>query len=323
MAGRLPLVFTRGVAATCGYSPGQARRRIASGAWIRLRRGVYVEAYRLTNDTEHPGSAAFFTHLAALAAAVAAAGRPVWVAGASARWLFDLPEAHRMGQLITLCSASPGAHSTTHDGMTIRCVAVPPPHRTTMYGVPVLTPARVAVDALRQEGLAEALMIGDRALRRSLATRRHLDEVIGCCRGWPGIGLARQRVALLDPRRETPLESGSIALFVERNLPIPEPQYEVRHAGRLVGRADFAWVAHRVLGEADGKTKYVDDLPGSGPPEERIWRERLRQDGFLEAGWEVARWTDYERRHRPERVEQRIRAAMHRAQRLGLLGLAD
>ncbi len=86
----------------------------------------------------------------------------------------------------------------------------------------------------------------------------------------------------------------------------------------MVGRADFAWIEHRVLGEADGRTKYVDDLPNAGPPEQRIWAERLRQDDFQEAEWEVVRWTDFERRYRPERVQQRILAAFSRAERLGL-----
>lgn len=202
--------------------------------------------------------------------------------------------------------------------MTISPAGVPRHHRCTVHGVPVLAPARVVADALRLEPLAEALMIGDRALRIGATTRDEVEEVLADCRGWRGIAAARERVPLLDPRRETPLESGSVALFVERNLPLPQAQYEVWHGGRLVGRADFAWVAQRVLGEADGKSKYVDDLPGSGPPEERIWRERLRQDELQEASWEVARWTDYERRYRPYVVERRIRVAFERAERLGL-----
>jgi hypothetical protein len=239
--------------------------------------------------------------------------------------LHGLPEAHQPGDVVTLACQVGGNHHTTHDGMTITPSAVPPHHRTEVHGIPTLSAPRTVVDALRLEQLPEALMIGDRALRlasvtrgRSGASRDELNGVLNDCCGWPGIVQARERAALLDGRRETPLESGSVAMFIECGLPIPEPQYEVWLDGRFVGRSDFAWIARRTLGEADGKTKYVDDLPNAGPLAERIWRERLRQDGLQQAGWEVVRWTDYERRHYPERVRQRILAAFARAQRLGL-----
>lgn len=226
---------------------------------------------------------------------------------------------------MTLTCQAGGNHHTTHNGMTITPSAVPPHHRAVVNGIPTLSAPRTVVDALRIEPLAEALMIGDRALRlsdatrgRSGATRDQIDGVLSDCRGWPGIVRARERAALLDGRWETPLESGSVAMFIECGLPMPEPQYDVWLRGRFVGRSDFAWVAQRTLGEADGKTKYVDDFPTAGPLAERIWRERLRQQDLEEAGWEVVRWTDYERRHYPERVQKRILAAFARAHRLGL-----
>jgi hypothetical protein len=90
--------------------------------------------------------------------------------------------------------------------------------------------------------------------------------------------------------------------------------------GRFLGRADFGWPELRVLGEADGKTKYVDDLDGAPPPEDRVWSERLRHGEFNDAGWEVARWNDHERRHSPLVVVQRVLSAAERARRLGPTG---
>jgi hypothetical protein len=90
--------------------------------------------------------------------------------------------------------------------------------------------------------------------------------------------------------------------------------------GRFLGRADFGWPKLRVLGEADGKTKYVDDLEGAPPPEERVWSERLRHGEFNDADWEVARWTDHERRRSPLLVVHRVLSASDRARRLGLTG---
>lgn len=324
MPSELPLVFTREVASRCGYSTGQIKHRLMTGEWTRIRRGVYAESRRLTGDIAGAHSPQFLAELAALASAVAAAGQPVWLAGRSARRLHGLPEAHQPGDKVTLACQVGGNHHTTHTGMTITPSTVPPHHRAKVHGIPTLSAPRTVVDALRLEQLPEALMIGDRALRmaaitrgRSGATREELNGVLDDCRGWPGIVQARERAALLDGRRETPLESGSVAMFIECGLPIPQPQYEVWFDGQFLGRSDFAWIAQRTLGEADGKTKYVDDLPNAGPLDERIWRERLRQDGLQQAGWEVVRWTDYERRHYPERVQQRILAAFARAQRLG------
>ncbi len=99
MAAELPLVFTRSVAAECGFSTGQIRRRILGGAWTRLNRGVYAETRRLSGATGETHGRHLLAELAALSSAVAAAGQPVWVAGPSARWLLNLPEARRPGDV--------------------------------------------------------------------------------------------------------------------------------------------------------------------------------------------------------------------------------
>jgi len=216
---------------------------------------VYADTRTLSGATGETHGRHFLAELAALSSAVAAAGQPVWVAGPSARWLLNLPEARRPGDVITLTSEVGASHHSAHAGMTIRPAAVPPHHRAKVHGIPTLSAPRVVVDALRAEPLAEALMIGDRALRNRSMTRDQLNGVLLDCRGWPGIVAARQRATLLDGRRETPLESGSAALFIEWGLPLPEPQFEVWLHGRMVGRADFAWIEHRVLGEAEGRTK--------------------------------------------------------------------
>jgi hypothetical protein len=61
-----------------------------------------------------------------------------------------------------------------------------------------------------------------------------------------------------------------------------------------VAFADFAWPDHGVLGEFDGKGKYLRDLrPGEGPGE-ALFREKLREDRLRDLGWVVVRlvWSD-------------------------------
>jgi hypothetical protein len=313
----LPLVFTRANARSAGYSIGQINRRVHSRTWVTLRRGAYAERTRLFDPDRNEETALRVQELARIAAALVVSGRDTFVSDRAARFLHRLPEAMRPDDPVTLVAAGRRTHGSGRDGVRITPAGVPSAHRTTVQGLAVLTKARLAVDALRAEDLAEALMVGDGALRAG-ATTTEVEAVLGDCVGWPGIGEARTRVALLDVRHETPLESASVAMFVERDLPLPEPQVEIWHEGRFLGRADFGWRKQRVLGEADGKTKYVDDLPGAPPPEERVWSQRMRQADFEDIGWEVTRWTDSERRFKAELVERRIRTAFARAERLGL-----
>jgi hypothetical protein len=299
-------------------------RRLATGVWVSIRRGVYAEAATLYDPTLSETAARRRLHTAEIGAAFLAAGRPVGVSGKGARFLHGLPEASRAGEHVELVTQPDSGHAVRHQGFSVTPADVPRGHRTKLQGIPALAASRVAVDSLRTEDLATALMVGDAVLQRRLASLTQLEQAIYDCAGWPGIVQARQRIAWVDGRRESPLESGSFALFVEHGLParlpLPQSQFTVTCEGRFLGRADFGWPELRVLGEADGKTKYVDDLDGAPPPEDRVWSERLRHGEFNDAGWEVARWTDHERRHSPLVVVQRVLSAAERARRLGPTG---
>lgn len=76
----------------------------------------------------------------------------------------------------------------------------------------------------------------------------------------------------------------------------------------MIGRVDFFWAEYRVIGEADGRVKYVDE---SSP--EALWAEKLRQERLENAGFIVVRWTWSEHFNDPFRVVARIRAAFARA----------
>jgi hypothetical protein len=75
-------------------------------------------------------------------------------------------------------------------------------------------------------------------------------------------------------------------------LPMPRPQWQVRDSeGELVGRADFGWVAHRVVGEFDGRVKYGRLLRPGEDPGDAVYREKLREDALRAEGITVVRWT--------------------------------
>jgi hypothetical protein len=315
-------VFTRRQAIAAGYSPAKVRWLVESGSWRRLGRGIYAVRdpdrtglwFRDADEVDH------HHWLAAIVSARRSSGMPVWVGGRSARTLYGLPEGNAPGAPVRLvCAIADARHHARNVGWVLSRAAVPPSHVSEVAGLPVLSASRVVVDALRTERLDSALMVGDRALRLGLVSTSSLHGVIADESGWPGIRAARARLLLLDARRESPLESGSAAMFVEQGIPTPVSQYEIfDEEGRLVARVDFAWPEQRVVGEADGRIKYDSNLPGALPPDQRLWAERLRQDELTTRGWEIVRWTDRERRLRPDRVRARILNAFKRAHDLGL-----
>ena len=91
-------------------------------------------------------------------------------------------------------------------------------------------------------------------------------------------------------------------------------QFKVRHpSGRLAGRTDFAWPEHKLLGEFDGKQKYLRIRRPDETIEEAILREKAREDLLRElTGWGFIRlvWKDLAM---PATTEARIRRALVRA----------
>ena len=108
-------------------------------------------------------------------------------------------------------------------------------------------------------------------------------------------------------------ESISRARFLEVGLPAPELQVEVyMKSGLWVARGDFGWREKRVIGEFDGKVKYV------GTPDEvadAVMREKAREQAIRDAGWWVVRWT-WKDLGDPKALRQRIEAAFRAAENL-------
>ena len=84
-----------------------------------------------------------------------------------------------------------------------------------------------------------------------------------------------------DGRAESALESWTRSRFITLRLPMPDLQRNVVGASGWVARSDFLWDEYRVVGEADGKVKYLQD---------ELWDEKQRQDDVEDAEYEVIRW---------------------------------
>jgi hypothetical protein len=203
--------------------------------------------------------------------------------------------------------------SGTRDGVSIHRLSLDPADVTLLPNRPggdpahrrllVTSPLRTWVDIARTSTLADALSVGDRALRDGLLRADELSEAADLVHG-RGSQRVRAAAGLVHAGRETPLESWSAACFHEWELPQPQVQVVVvveDHSGRFVGRVDFLWEEFGVIGEADGALKYDDRAAN--------YAEKRREDWLRELGLRVIRWGWADLRH-PDRLRQRLEAAL-------------
>lgn len=160
------------------------------------------------------------------------------------------------GRVMLTCGSGSGPTRYSR-GVVVEVAGLPARDVENRHGLPITSLARTVADCLRHLPSADAIAIGDAALRLDPHVAECLHEVLLRCERWPGAARAAVAAAVLDGRRESPLESWSAWGFTQSGLAVPEPQVVIRDAdGRLVGRVDYWW-AEGVVGEADGKAKYA------------------------------------------------------------------
>jgi hypothetical protein len=102
------------------------------------------------------------------------------------------------------------------------------------------------------------------------------------------VATARAAVEFADGRSESVGESLSRVRMADAGLPPPELQLNVFGAlGDWLARPDFCWEELGVLGEFDGRVKYL------GTREEvarAVMQEKRREARLREMGWVVVRW---------------------------------
>jgi len=158
--------------------------------------------------------------------------------------------------------------------------ALRPCDRGMAQAVPVTSVARTVIDVGRRLPFGQALVTADAALR--LGTRRqHLQDVLRHQWTWPRVRHAMPVMRWADARSESALESWTRSRFITLKLPLPELQQNVYGEHGWVARTDFDWKHYGVVGEADGRIKYLAD---------ELWAEKQRQDDIEDAGYEVIRW---------------------------------
>lgn len=277
-----------------GWTPKGIRHARSTGALMSLARGVY--------GRPHGSMLADLRSLCAAALITAPAGAVISHATGARLQCITLPA--RVDDWIHV--TSPGDAGRTHRSVRLHRSALPADLRATEHGLPVTTIARTAVDTARGHTAAQALVVLDSAARLLVAQSSDLwvlrdptqrDHCISAARDkltrawdsvrtWPGTRVVADLLPHVDPCSESPFESTSRARMITSGFPSPLLAWPVSGASGRTYYADFVWLGARVVGEADGWSKYGDAVS----VRDRLRQERERQRDLESAGWIVVRW---------------------------------
>jgi hypothetical protein len=210
-------------------------------------------------------------------------------------------------------------HTTRTDGLSGRRAAdvrqhearVGPGDLVVRNGVPVMNPARVALECVLVGGAEAGLCVANYLVHEGFTTSQELNA--------QSVGMENRRdslaleivLRLVDGRVESVGETRTFWCCYQHQLPMPVPQYEVRDEhGHLVARLDFAWPERRLFLEFDGRVKYEKLLRPGQRASDVVIRERDRERLVCKlTGWRCIRitWSDLEN---PRRLAAMIREAL-------------
>lgn len=307
----LPQPFLAAEAARAGLG-----QRALSGA-IRRREVIKVAPSLYAVRVAWVGLTARQVHRALLRPAQALVAGSV-VSHASAAVLHGLPAPQGPLGKVSLTVTGTSRTSYPHDWRRVLHAALPSDQVEEVDGIPVTTATRTVVDCFRQHQLRNAVAIADGALRAGLTSVDELREMRRFQRRWPGILTAEEGLRLVDPRRESWLESASVAVAARRGLGLPESQVHIHDPdGEFVGRVDLLWRKEGVIGECDGLGKYQGEFAdGEWNPEDAaavMVAERDRERRLESLGFGVARWGTADLRNYGESMYAALVRARRRA----------
>lgn len=316
--------FTLSQAQLLGVSRHQLATACQHGHLARSRRGLYFvrsDFERLSDVRER--------HLVLCDAVVRSAGDAV-ISHESAAIVHRLAAGRGsgttpLGERVQVTMS--GAHRSRGSNFNVCGSQLLPQDFVVVDGLPVTSVVRTAVDLARKHRLPDALIVVDSAARRLIsdsisseadaadlraavhdeqlaqAVIAQLHEPVSRMRGWKGVGYARAAIELANPAAESPLESLSRFNAYEAGIPAALIGWPVRGESGRRYWADFLWKDHRVIGEADGKSKY-------GLTADVLFAEKEREDDLRRAGFDVVRWSWDDAVVNPTKMIRRLELAL-------------
>jgi hypothetical protein len=273
---------TEAVAAVHGHT--EIQNLTDSGRWVRLRRGVLIDA----EDLER-ARAVGLAHRVDCVAVLLALGRPrTAVSHGSAARLWELPVPRSAAGLIRLTDPERWRRG---EGYLMSRAPLRAGEAWRSGPVRLTSAARTLVDCAREWPLDDAVIAMDAALLAGRSSLAEVQATAAAVHHWPGAARATRAAALADGRAESPLETRGRLRIVGAGLPTPELQVEIRSAGRPVGVVDAWFEEAAVAVEFDGRIKYADPWRDRSP-ERVLWDEKRREDELRALDIRVVRIAD-------------------------------
>jgi predicted transcriptional regulator of viral defense system len=263
-------VFTVDDARRAGYRPDQVRSAVTSGAWHRLRRGIYVTRARW----DAAGGDVRQRHLLMAAAALTALGPGPVLSHDSAARFHDLVLPRRVDDVVRLTHAD---QWRSGKGYRIAAATLPVEDLVEADALRATSVPRTLLDCAREWSVTDAVAAMDRAMFQKKTCRADLMAAVLRQSQWAGVGQAARALGLSDGRAESPLESRGRLAMLAAGLPRPELQVELYGASGFIGRVDAWYEDAAVAIEFDGEIKYTDPR-GGRTPAEVAWDEKRRED---------------------------------------------
>ena len=165
-------------------------------------------------------------------------------------------------------------------------------------GIRVTSVARTVVDVASTRERVSSLVMADRALRvdrwgraAPLTTRDELYDVYRWRMPFAGSRRARAVLVAAVETSDSPLETVSRLNMGRVGIPRPVLQQRFDDYRGLIGFSEFYWPEYRLVGEADGRSKYLDPAYRRGRDLERVLLdEKERADRLRALGLDVCRW---------------------------------
>lgn len=295
-----PRLVLRPRALAAGLVDDEIRRRRRSGEWVTLQRGAYLVGPQPPDQHQR--------HLLTLEATLAGLRVPAVVSHGSAAALHGLPLWGVPLRQVHI-TRQPPARSGDDHRLRSHVARLDPDDVVVVGTTPATSVTRTVVDLARSLPFEPALVVADAALANGSTTPALLADALARGAGTRGTRSARRVIAAADGRSESVGESRSRALMIDAGLPVSDLQVEVRGAGgRLIGRCDFGWREHRLLGEFDGQVKYGRLLRRGQGPGDAVFEEKRREDALRDEGWGMVRWVWAELAAPPTLVARWVRA---------------
>ncbi|KQZ66766.1 type IV toxin-antitoxin system AbiEi family antitoxin domain-containing protein [Nocardioides sp. Root151] len=282
-------LVTRIQAMAAGYTERELRTLTGhGGAWVTVRRGVYVARNTWESLDDREGK----PRLRVLAAHLTM-NRPHAVSHRSAGLLHGLPMLEVDDTLVHV--TRPGVTgSRTEHGVKHHLAHFAPDQVVDLNGVHVLDLARTAVDIGREHGYRHGLVACDSAMQLG-ATKNELWTAVDAMEHWPHVVRSRSAVQDSDSGAESVGETLARELVQSLGLGPVQTQFSVVTNGHVY------WVDMRVgrhLIEFDGRVKYRGRAEGGVanlPAGEVVWAEKKRQESVCAEGYGMSRliWADF------------------------------